>query len=149
MTEERKVYLLADECARGSLVYHGLAGQFLLRELPGVLRVRLIAPMEMRVRALAAEHHRMSRKAAEELIAHLDQDRKRWVKVMYGADVEDPSLYDLTVNLQSISIETACAAIAEAAAQPPYRTTDEVKAKLEAFATACRERLSQVTPGRS
>jgi cytidylate kinase len=83
----------------------------------------------------------MTREAAEDFIQNVDEDRRRWVKLVYGADVEDPSLYDLTVNLESISLETACVIIAEAAAQPQYEVTDEVKEGLEAFATACRERL--------
>ena len=62
---------------------------------------------------------------------------------MYGADVEDPALYNLTVNLEEISLETACIMIAELAAQPQYQTTDETKSKLEAFAAACHTRLSQ------
>lgn len=153
LTQERKTYLLAvqtalaEHCTTGELVYHGLAGQFLLRELPGVLAVRLIAPLEMRTRALMDSHHRMTRKAAEEFIHDVDEDRRRWVKLMYQADVEDPSLYDLTINLQSISFETACEIIEEAAAQPPFQVTDEVKARLEAFAVECRGQLQQVGEG--
>ncbi len=154
LTQERKTYLLAVQsalaelCAKGDLVYHGLAGQFLLRGLPGVLRVRLVAPMEMRIRALTDAHHRMTPRAAEEFIRDVDQDRRRWVKLMYDADVEDTSLYDLTLNLRSIALETACNVIAEAAAQPQYQITHEVKAKLEDFAAACRERLLQLRSGR-
>jgi len=131
---------LAARCTDGRLVYHGLAGQFLLRGLRGVLRVRLLAPLAVRVEALT-KHHRVSRHAAEEFIANVDEQRRRWVRSMYGADVEDPSLYDLTVRLGSLSVESACEAIAEAASQPAYQITADVKAELEAFARACEERL--------
>ena len=153
LTQERKTYLLAvqtalaEHCTTGNLVYHGLAGQFLLRGLPGVLAARLIAPLEMRVRALTSAHHGMTRKAAEEFIHNVDEERRRWVKLMYGADVEDSSLYDLTVNLEAISFETACVIIAEAAGQPQYEVTDDVQEGLEAFATACRERLLRAGEG--
>ena len=153
LTQERKRYLLAvqtalaEHCATGNLAYHGLAGQFLLRGLPGVLAARLIAPLEMRVRALMSAHQDMTRKAAEDFIHNVDEERRRWVKLVYGADVEDPSLYDLTVNLECISLETACVIIAEAAAQPQYEVTDDVKAGLEAFAAACRKRLLQAGEG--
>lgn len=148
--QDRKPYwialqaALAEHCTEGSLVYHGLAGQFLLRGLPGVLRVRLIAPLEMRVKALMDAHHRMSRKAAEEFIHNVDEDRRRWVRLMCEVEVEDPALYDLTVNLQSISLETACTVIAELSAQPQYQLTDEVKPKLENFAATCRKQLAEV-----
>jgi cytidylate kinase len=147
LTQERKKYLLAvqttlaERCTSGRLVYHGLAGQFLLRNLPGVLAARLIAPLEQRAQTLTALHHGMTQKAAEEFIQNVDEERRRWVKLMYAADVEDPSLYDLTVNLESISLDTACVIIAEAAAQPQYEVTADVKKGLEEFAGGCREQL--------
>lgn len=132
---------LAEACLEGKLVYHGLAGQFLLRGISGVLKIRLIAPLEMRMRSLTRTHHRMSRRAAEEFIRSVDKERARWVRLMFGVDVEDPSLYDLTVNLRSLSMDAACAAIAEAADLAPYRITDRVKAEHRVFAEACRQRL--------
>ena len=147
LTQERQRYVvavqaaLAEQAARGNLVYHGLAGQFLLRGLPGVLRVRLIAPLEMRIRAVAAAHHATSQQAAARFIRNVDRDRKRWVRLMYGADVTSPSLYDLTINLRAISLTTTCAIITELARQPQYETTEAVRTTLQAFAAECRERL--------
>jgi cytidylate kinase len=91
----------------------------------------------------------MSPKAAEEFIEDVDEDRMRWVRLMYGADVEDPSLYDLTINLRSISTETACAGIAEAVAQPQYQITDEVRSKMEVFAAQCHQQLQAAASRRS
>jgi cytidylate kinase len=147
MRRERERYVLAvqtslvEACLKGSLVYHGLAGQFLLRGLRGVVRVRLISPLERRVRSLMDSQHRMTAKAAEEFIRNVDQDRRRWVKLTYGADVEDPSLYDLTVNLRWLSVESTCVAIAEAAAQPEYAITDAVESEWTSFAAECHRRL--------
>ncbi len=149
LTREREKYLLAMQtalaewCTRGNLVYHGLSGQFLLRDLPGVLRVRLVAPMELRVQAFQESQPFMSRTDAEEFIQGIDQDRERWVRLMYGADLTDPANYDLVVNLRDLSLDTACTTIAEAAAQPRYQITDEVETELFAFAAKCRERLSR------
>lgn len=144
---ERELYVLAvqtalaDRCLEGKLIYHGLAGQFLLQGLRGVVRVRLVAPLDMRMEALAWENPSLSRKAAVEFIENVDHERRRRVKLMYGADVEDPSLYDLTVNLRQVSVDTACVAIAEAALQPQYEITAEVLEELRAFAARCHERL--------
>jgi cytidylate kinase len=155
LSREREKYVMAvrtallDACLQGSLVYHGLAGQFLLRGLPGVLRVRLIAPLELRVRGLMDAHHRMGRRAAEDFIHNVDQDRRRWVKLTYGEDVEDPSLYDLTVNLRTLAPESACATIAESAAQAAYVVTDEVRDVWAAEAKACHRRLDEMTAGRT
>jgi cytidylate kinase len=144
---DRERYVLAVQAtlgghaARGDLVYHGLAGQFLLRGLPGIVRVRLIAPVEMRVRALITAHHATTQRAAERFIRNVDRDRRRWVRAMYGADVGDPSLYDVTINLQAIALETACRIIAALASQPRYRIDDDGRAALAAFAADARRRL--------
>jgi cytidylate kinase len=154
LIEQRRTYLLsvqaalAELCAKGKLVYHGLAGQFLIRkDLPGVLRVRLIAPLEVRVQALRESKPDLTQDAAEDYICKVDEERRHWCRVMYDADVEDASLYDVTINLQFISRDSACAIIAELAAQPQYRMTGENKAKLEAFAAECRAQLSEGATG--
>lgn len=155
LSHEREKYVLAvrtallEACVQGCLVYHGLAGQFLLRGLAGVLRVRLIAPLETRIQMLMEAHHRMGRRTAEDFIRSVDAERRRWVKLTYGEDVEDPSLYDLTVNLRTLSPASACATIAEAAAQAPYVVTDEVRDTWAAEARACRARLDDAAVGGS
>ncbi|MFO7895128.1 MAG: cytidylate kinase-like family protein [Longimicrobiales bacterium] len=147
LNKDRQIYLLAmkaalaDRCLKGDLVYHGLAGQFLLADLPAVLRVRLIAPMAKRIEYLTTEHHRLTVESAREFIENVDRERKRWVKVFFDADVEDPFLYDVTVNQRWLTVETACTGIAELAGHSIYEVTDEVRDKLEAFAARCHKQL--------
>lgn len=147
VSKDREIYLLAvqtalaDRCVEGRLIYHGLAGQFLLREIPGVLRVRLIAPLERRIEYLTREHHRLTHAAAESFIRNVDDERRRWVKVLFDGEVDDPFLYDLTVNQRWLTVETACVGIAEAAAHPNLDITPEVRTQLRDFADRCHERL--------
>lgn len=149
LTKEREKYILAIQtalaewCTRGDLVYHGLSGQFLLKRIPGVFRVRLVAPMELRIRAFLDTQPLMSKSQAQEFIQNVDQERSRWCRLMFGADVADPFNYDLTVNLKRLTLESACATIAEAVTQPRYQITDEVEAEIFAFAAECREKLSR------
>lgn len=153
LTQEREKYILAVQtalaewCTRGDLIYHGLAGQFLLQSLSGVLRIRLVAPREKRIEALLESMHRMSPEKAEAFIENVDRERARWVRVMYGVDVNDPQLYDLTVNLRTMSLDTACAAVVEAVEQPRFRMSEEAEAECFAFAAECRARLNRMTGG--
>lgn len=153
LTNAREIYVLAVQtalaewCTRGDLVYHGLSGHHLLKGLPGIFRIRLIAPMESRIKALMESHPMMTVSQAGDFIKDVDQDRSRWVKVMYGADVTDPNLYDLTINLQTHTIESACATVVTAVAQPRFQITDEVEAEIFAFAAQCRDRLSRAKGG--
>jgi len=146
----RRVYIvgvqaaLAEHLTTGNLVYHGLAGRALLRGLPCTLRARLIAPLEARVRLLG-ETEGMDPAAAERHIRRVDAERSRWVKMMYGEDIEDPALYDVVINLATMSIEAACALTAATLRQPEFEVTDETLTELANFALACRVKRALVT----
>ncbi len=110
---------LAEHARDGNLVYHGLAGGLLLRSLPGVLRVRLIAPLDFRIHALM-ETHGMDRHSAEAYIQDVDDARARWVKDVYGQDISDSNLYDMVLNLASFTIPEACQVVVAAASRPEF-----------------------------
>lgn len=143
---ERRLYItavqaaLAEYVAGGDLVYHGRAGQLLLAGLPGVLRVRLIAPVSRRIQTLM-ETEQMDSTVAEQYIRHVDGVRERWVKMMYGRDVHDPLLYNVVINLKTLSVPAACAMVTKAAEQPDFAVTDVVRSRLLDFRLACRVKL--------
>ena len=146
----RRVYVvgvqaaLAEHVAAGNLVYHGLAGQVLLRGLPAVLRTRLVAPFTERVSTLM-EHDGITQEAAERYIRDVDATRTRWVKMMYGEHIDDPALYDVVINLATMSIEAACAITAATLEQPEFTVTNEARDALENFRLACRVKRALVT----
>ncbi len=147
MTSDRRIYLvalqsaLADASVGGDLIYHGNAGHLLLNDLPTVLRVRLIAPLPMRIRELMSRKG-MDYQAAKEYINMMDEERVRWTKFVYGLDWRDPRNYDLVINLKNVTIETACAMVSAAVKLPAYATTEEVKKKLRDFLLACRVKVA-------
>lgn len=149
LTRDRRVYLvalqsaLADQCVSGNLIYHGNAGHFLLKEVPNVLRVRLIAPMDMRVRAVMNKEG-LTPQAAEEYIRYVDQERIEWTKFVYGVNWRDPKNYDVVINLQRVSLESACTMVAGVVQSPACSTTEQVKKKLRDFALACRVKVALV-----
>ena len=150
MTSNRRFYLVAvqaalvEHAAKGDLIYHGNAGHLLLRGIPSVFRVRLIAPLDFRIRAVM-ERQKTGRDAAESYIRRVDEERVRWTRFIYGVDWTDPSLYDLAVNLERMSMDTACLMIAEAVRQPEFAMTQEVKKELRDFLLACRVHLALAT----
>lgn len=138
-------YVLAVQATLGEMVegghaiYHGLAGQFLLKGLPGVLKIRLIAPFEQRLTA-ACEELQLNR---EEAIAHIqkvDRERERWVRKLYDADWADSANYDLVINLGEISLDSAVDTIVQLLDRPEFRQTAEVEQAWHDFALAARVR---------
>jgi len=149
-TLERRIYVvavqasLAEEVIQGNLVYHGLAGQLLLKNLPVVLRVRLIAPVESRIQ-MVCELQGISRQAAEQYIKDVDEERLRWARFMYEVDIHDPKLYDILINLEKMSLSTACDLVVEATKKPEFLITEKVREELADFALACRVKVAMAT----
>ena len=129
-TAERTRYLA---CARAALVsevrdsnsvYHGLAGHFLLQGVPQVLRVRVVADMEFRIKA-AMERGALSRENAIHVIRTMDEKRAKWVKFLYHVDWSNPSLYDLVINLDKISLASACELVCCAVSLDEYQPSPQ------------------------
>jgi cytidylate kinase len=154
LRDDRRIYLaalqsvLADACVSGDLVYHGNAAHFLLNELPNIFRLRLIAPLSMRIKA-AMDKGKLDYRAARDYIRYVDQERIQWTKFVYGADWKDPANYDVVINLKDISIETACSIVVEVVSLPAYATTPEARNRLRNFALAAKVKLALVTNPRS
>jgi len=130
LTAERVHYLayiraeICKEVKDDFVVYHGHAGHLLLRGLPHVLKVRVIADMEFRIQA-ARERQNLIRPKAIEFIQHIDEKRVKWTKFLYHADWYDPSLYDVVINLEHIGINDACDIVCQIAALDKFKVTPE------------------------
>jgi len=90
----------------GNLVYHGFVGHLLLGGAFHVLRARVIASMEYRIEA-AMQRHNESRQQAIARIRFRDKQSIYWSRFLYGIDWQDPSLYDIVLNIERISIDDA------------------------------------------
>ncbi len=131
---------LAEEVREGRAVYHGHAGHLLLLGGPPVLRVRVIAPLEFRVK-MACERLHISEAEALEYIRKVDEQRQKWTRYLYGVDWTDPSLYDLVINLENISLEEAQdLVVAMAKRRRCYDFDETCRAALEDMAIASRVR---------
>lgn len=90
----------------GDLVYHGFAGHLLLDGVSHILRVRVIAGMEYRIRS-AMEQLFLTREQAIARIRKEDKESVYWARYHYDVDWQDPSLYDVILNLDMIGINSA------------------------------------------
>jgi cytidylate kinase len=130
LTTERAHYLayiratLCKEVKDNNVVYHGHAGHLLLVGLPYVLRVRVIANMEFRIKA-AMERRKLNREGAIEFIKKVDEQRVRWTKFLYHVDWTDPSLYDIIINFELLSLSSACDIVSHAVSLDEFKITPE------------------------
>ena len=90
------------------VVGHG--AQCIFRARAGTLHVRLVAPLEERVRRLG-ERLRCDASAAAAQARRMDEGRRRYVQRYYGSDWNDPLLYDLQINTARVPIAEAAALV--------------------------------------
>jgi len=121
----------------GNLVYHGIAGHLILSDIPQVLRVRVIADMQYRIKARMEESN-LNRDQAVAFIQRVDKERSRWARLLYGVEWEDPSLYDMIINLGKVSSQSASATVARLVEQKEFETTTESRTLLDNFTLSSR-----------
>jgi cytidylate kinase len=129
--------VLLDRARQGNLIYHGNVGHLLLSGVPHVLRVRVIADLERRIRA-AMKQAKLTREKAIAHIQRVDKERSKWAQVLYGVNWDDPAQYDLVVNLERISVATACDTIARISESEDFKPTAAGRKRLEDLSLSCR-----------
>ncbi len=114
---------------KDDIVYHGLAGQFFLKGVPHVLKVRILADIDYRVQE-EMKRENISEKEAHRILTSDDEERRRWSLHLYGIDTWDPTLYDLVLKIGVLTVDCAVDIIVNAMNQPCFYTTAESQQKL-------------------
>ena len=106
----------------GNMIIIGRGGQVILRDKPGVLHVRVEAPLDeriQRVRSYPELAQRSfsdsveARRAAHDLILNSDAASKDYLKRFYDVDWSDSSLYHLIINTGKLSVDQAAGIIVD------------------------------------
>ena len=105
--------VIAAAYKRGNVVIVGRGGQAILRDRPGVLHVRVEAPLAHRLEWVMEQRDLLPNQAE---MAIEDQDRaaQSYVKRYYNIDPSEPIHYHLVINTGLLDRETAAEVIAMA-----------------------------------
>src|SRR5512133_303096 len=120
--DARKAYheavheIMVELAEAGNVVIVGRAGQVILRGWPDVLHVRIYAPLELRIERIALQHS-ISLETARAQVLASDQARTRYLKRYYQNRWDDPDLYDLMLNTDHLSAESAALTLCKALEQ--------------------------------
>lgn len=127
-----------------NLVYHGRAGNMLLQGVSHVLRVRVVPNAEHRLSSVM-QRVGLSREKALTYIEEVDQDVESWVRFAHGVDMNDPHCYDLMLNLDQISLESASAMTCAVAQLPDFHPTPASRRIMEdlCLTAKVRDRLGR------
>jgi cytidylate kinase len=106
--------VVLEEAEQGDVIIVGRAAQAILGGRPGVLNVRIIAPLVVRIERRAIQTD-ISRESALAQIEASDRNRNRFLRRLFQVKLDDPLLYHLIINTGNLSIGQAARLIAEAA----------------------------------
>src|SRR5215470_14668754 len=100
-----------------NVVLMGRAGQWLLRGIPHVLRVRVMAPFDLRVKRLAKKlsgqmGEQTNPRTVHDMARRDDMEKAGRMRYLYEVDWKDPALYDLVINTDKLTIDACVEMIA-------------------------------------
>jgi cytidylate kinase len=132
------------KCLQGdNVVYHGLAGHFFLKGISHVLKVRIIADMEDRVK-LEMEREGINSGEALKVLQKDDEERRKWSLKLYGIDTADPSLYDLVIHIRKIAVDDAVHIICHTSNRQNFKTTFESQKAMDDLVTAAEVKAALI-----
>jgi cytidylate kinase len=97
----------------GHSIVVGRGGNIITARVANVFHVRLVASLVTRIRH-SAEYYHLSEGEAAKFVREQDQARRRYVRRYFNAEIDDPTLYDVTLNTGRMGFVRAAEVIAEA-----------------------------------
>jgi cytidylate kinase len=98
----------------GGAIIIGRAGNIVTAGMPGVLHVRLVAPLEDRIERICRDDEKTPSEARRFCVEE-EQARARYLKTYYNADINNALLYHLVINTSRMGCENAARIIGDAA----------------------------------
>jgi hypothetical protein len=124
--------------SQGNVVMMGRGAQLVLRDVPGVFRVRMVAPSPIRV-ARIAERYGVSNEAASDIVRKHDRERRALMQSIFDHDDRDWALYDLVLNTTHYTADSAAEVVIQAAKSMTVAPEPEdLRARLASMAVAKR-----------
>jgi len=126
-SEKPKVYLdrlqsvIFEVAKKGNAVLFGKGSQLLLNSFGCALHMLVTGSMEKRI-ARVMQTKGVGREIAEKMIERSDHDKKGFFRFAFNEDWLSPHLYDLILNTDKLSIESAAKMVVDAA------RSEEIKA---------------------
>jgi cytidylate kinase len=119
-SDQPKIYLdrfqsvIYEVAKQGNAVFFGKGSTILLRSFDCALHVLVVGSKEKRIQRVM-ETNNIEREVAEKIIQTSDHEKRGFIRYAFDEDWPNPLLYDLTLNTDTLSTDTAVKIIIEAA----------------------------------
>lgn len=105
--------VIKDLAKAGDVVIIGRGSNMILANMPGVIHVGLVAPLDVRTDTLVEREH-FTREEARRYVEELEEARIAFFRKFFKVNANDPSLYHMVFNIGKISHETAANVLVQA-----------------------------------
>jgi cytidylate kinase len=126
-----------DYALKDKVVIMGRGGNFLLKDIPFVLRVRVIAPIERRIEKVM-EKERVNTENARWLIEKADHEMARAIYLIYGREWDNPEEYERVFDTSIQSNDEIITAIKNALLEKEKSNTEKARKILQLRALAAK-----------
>jgi len=134
LTLQILIYQIA---AGDNVILVGAGSQILLSGFPNVLRVKIIAPSEIRVERMM-EAYGLSESEATAAVKQGDREQIDYNRVIFGVDWHNPELWDLVINSELLTVNQIVQLISSH--RPPELGTNTNLLQQSLFAAAAVNR---------
>jgi cytidylate kinase len=137
---------LLDVAEQDNVVINSRGGQILLRGIPHALRIRVIAPFDLRVKRvvkkMTAQGESVDIRTTSEMVRRSDREKFGRIRYLYDVDWGDPALYDLVINTEKLATDGAVEVILGLLRRPELAATEDSRQAVRDRALASRVRAA-------
>ena len=91
-------------CHQDNCIILGRGAQIILRQIPGVLHIRLISPEKVRIDRIRQTHD-CNEKQAARIMSDSDKERSGYINFFHHRDWDSPDLYHLVADTELFGIK--------------------------------------------
>ena len=119
-SDQPRIYLdrfqsvIYEVAKKGNAVFFGKGSTILLRSFDCALHVLVIGSMEKRIQRIMETNH-VGREVAEKMVQTSDHEKRGFIRYAFDEDWPNALLYDLTLNTDTLTSDTAVKIIVQAA----------------------------------
>jgi cytidylate kinase len=140
---------LLDVADQDNVVINSRGGQILLRGIAHALRVRVIAPFDIRVKRVTKKMtesgESVDLRTTTDMVRRSDNEKSGRIRYLYDVDWSDPALYDLVINTEKLSVDAAVELIVGILRRPELAVTGASRQAVRDRGLASRVRAALAT----
>ncbi|HEV8675447.1 MAG TPA: cytidylate kinase family protein [Methylomirabilota bacterium] len=138
---------LLDVAEQDNVIIMGRGGQVLLRGIAHVLRLRVMAPFDMRVKRVMKKMagqmgETVDVRTTAEMVRRNDQEKFGRMRYLYDVDWSDPALYDVVLNTEKLSPDAGVELALGLLRRPELAATESARQMVRDRALASRIRTA-------